>query len=158
MGTSLKVYGRSNISSFVAPWNKNMLRVTLLSLALAHVVSSLTVNAASSPCTDLQDLGFALSFGTRSPCKRTVYRSNHWNQPVNDLSLDLEPNRIEPKYNRIEPKYNPTFWRLINMLESIQQSHLGKRAKEEEVKEEKKWKLPNRIFPNFPMIAFYNTI
>merc|ERR1712080_96824 len=116
MGTSLKVYGRSNISSFVAPWNKNMLRATLLSLALALVVSSLTVNAAPSPCTDLQDLGFALSFGNRSPCKRTVYRSNHWNQPVNYLSLDLEPNRMEPKYNRIEPKYNPTFWRLINML------------------------------------------
>merc|ERR1712080_354108 len=151
MGTSLKVYGRSNISSFVAPWNKNMSRVTLLSLALAHVVSSLTVNAASSPCTDLQDLGFALSFGTRSPCKRNVYRSNHWNQPVNDLSLDLEPNRIEPKYN-------PTLWRLINMLESIQQSHLGKKAKGKELKEEKKWKLPNRIFPNFPMIAFYNNI
>merc|ERR1712233_37566 len=140
-------------SSFVAPWNKNM-----LSLAWALIVSSLTVNAASSPCRDLQDLGFALSFGNRSPCKRNVYRSNHWNQPVNDLSLDLKPNRIEPKYNRIEPKYSPTFWRLIDMLESIQQSHLGKRTKSKEAKEEKKWKLPNRIFPNFPMIPFYNTI
>merc|ERR550539_2072867 len=99
-----------------------MLRASLLSLSLAALVSILGVDAATSPCTDLQDLGFALSFGNRSPCKRT-YRQ--MSKPANELSLDLGPNRIEPEYN-------PTFWRLINMLESIQQSNLGKRAREEE--------------------------
>ena len=46
-----------------------------------------------------QDLGFALSFGNRTPCKRSIY---------------LGANRLE----RLEPEYNPTFWKLVNMLES----------------------------------------
>ena len=46
-----------------------------------------------------QDLGFALSFGNRTPCKRSIY---------------LGTNRLE----RLEPEYNPTFWKLVNMLES----------------------------------------
>merc|ERR1712210_183684 len=159
MGTSLSRRA-GGISALVAPWNKKMLRATLLSLALAAVVSILAVDAASSPCTDLQDLGFALSFGNRGPCKRTYRQIS---KPANELSLDLGPNRIDPKYNlgpnRIEPEYNPTFWRLINMLESLQQSHLGKRANEEV--DEKKRSFPNiRLVPDnigkpFP---FYNTL
>merc|ERR1739842_93270 len=122
MGTERASERAGGISALVAPSNKKMLRANLLSLALAVMVSILVVDAAPSPCTDLQDLGFALSFGNRSPCKRTYRQIS---KPASsELSLDLGPNRIEPEYN-------PTFWRLINMLESIQQSHLGKRASEE---------------------------
>merc|ERR1711934_144807 len=138
MGTSLSRRA-GGISALVAPWNKKMLRATLLSLALAASVSILAVDAASSPCTDLQDLGFALSFGNRGPCKRTYRQIS---KPENKLSLDLGPKseyNLGP--NRIEPEYNPTFWRLINMLESLQQSHLGKRANEEV--DEKKRSFPN---------------
>merc|ERR1712210_222339 len=156
MGTSLSRRA-GGISALVAPWNKKMLRATLLSLALAASVSILAVDAASSPCTDLQDLGFALSFGNRGPCKR-AYRQI--SKPENKLSLDLGPKseyNLGP--NQIEPEYNPTFWRLINMLESLQQSHLGKRANEEV--DEKKRSFPNiRLVPDnigkpFP---FYNTL
>merc|ERR1711934_38785 len=148
MGTSLSRRA-GGISALVAPCNKKMLRATLLSLALAAVVSILAVDAASSPCTDLQDLGFALSFGNRGPCKRTYRQIS---KPANELSLDLGPNRIEPEYN-------PTFWRLINMLESLQQSHLGKRANEE-VDEKKRsfanirLQTPNNVGKPFP---FSNT-
>merc|ERR1711973_180353 len=85
------------------------------------------VRSAPSPCSDLQDLGFALSFGNRTPCKRSIY---------------LGANRLE----RLEPEYNPTFWKLVNMLESIEQSNLGKRGSEEKEVEEKK-PIKNRRSP-----------
>merc|ERR1711971_91045 len=122
------------MGGIAAPLNENMPRATLLSIALAFMLSSQAVDAAPSPCTDLQDLGFALSFRNQSPCKRTVYLGS----------------------NRIEPKYNPTFWKLFNMLESIEQSNLGKRANEE-VEEKKKsygnlYPFGKPVWQTFPLL------
>ena len=70
------------------------------------------------------------------------------------MNADLDPDAAAPAYAVADGDLDGDHL----FLSGIQQSHLGKRTKGKEVKEEKKWKLPNRIFPNFPMIPFYNTI